>query len=235
MIVTKHGKGTLKSVPAGGRSVTRAGARLRSVLVAPDPRRPADPSGEPDAVLLTLEQAVAAAHLPKAEPYMVIRLDDVPDDLSPVLASRPDAVLLADCRGAADLDRLSGRLAVAEAEGGVEDGSTAVLASVADGAAGLAALVAGRWLEPPNRRLAALTWDAARLAAGLGGGAEDALALARCLVPVAARALGLPALAADEDGATGERYAALRRMGYSGAVTRLPGEVAIINAAFDPT
>lgn len=236
MIVTKHGKGTLKFVLAGGRPLTRVGPGLRSVLDQPGPRRTGDPGGEADAVLLDLEQAVAAARPFETKPCLVIRLDDVPDDLAPALATRPDALLLADCCGTADLHRLSGRLAVAEAESGIEDGSTPVLASVADSAAGLAALVAGRWLEPANRRLAALTWDAARLAADLGGGAEDALSLARCLVPVAARAAGLPALAADEAGATSTdgRYAALRRMGYTGAVTRLPGEVAIINAAFDP-
>lgn len=185
-----------------------------------------------DAVALDLSQGLDLPFTPTPSPLVVIRVRADCDDLAAALALRPDAVLLPDCRGVADVDRIGSRLAVAEAELELADGATGIVASVADGAEGLVALLAGPAFAAAGPRLRALTWDAAGLAAAFGAGSGP-WGLARDLVPVAARAAGLPALAPEGScDAGGLRM--LRGMGYSGKVTSEPDEVAAINAAFGP-
>ncbi len=208
------------------------------MLILPGPGGPGGFAA--DAVL------VATQHLGRPgpngtdpRPRVVAHLGGDWSDLGAAVAHRPDAVLVPDCRGVADLDRLGARLDVAEAECGAADGATAVIASVADSAAGLAALLAAPSLS--SRRLVALTWDAARLATDLGA-APDVLhagpcGLAAALVPVAARAAGVAALAPDgsgENGSAAETCRMWRGLGYAGSLTRTAAEVAMVNSAFDP-
>lgn len=87
------------------------------------------------------------------------------------------------CSGGQELARLDGRLAVAEAEAGREEGTTAVLA-VLDAPAALLAL--GSFVGAP--RLAGLVLDGSALAALFGGLPETA----RLLIAAAAAAAGVP-------------------------------------------
>lgn len=208
-------------------------AAVRSVLLVslPDevPVQEALASGA-DAVILDFARAAALPLARPPVPLVAVRVARDQDDLAAVLAIRPDVLVLLDCRGLADVDRIAGRAAVAEAERGFKDGATGVVASVADGAAGLVALMAGPTFAGASPRLMALTWDPSDLRHAFGehGGAAG---LARGLVPVAARAAGLAALAPEDDGDTGDGGAS-RRMGYTGQLTRNPARIARINAIF---
>ena len=159
------------------------------------------------------------------------------EDLDAAVAADADGIVPADARSGLDLQRLGARLAVREAECGVAEGRTRILALPAAGAAGLLGLSA---IPGSSARLAGLGWDATALAAELGVRAESRalpapLALARVLTVVAARAAGVPAI----DTATvlqGEPFLTAclraRRDGFAGKFARDAAQVAAINAAF---
>ena len=154
-------------------------------------------------------------------------------DLDAVMAGRPDAVLLPGAVGAQDVQHLAAKLAVREAEHGLPDGVTRILAMAADSAAGVLALAS---LPGSSPRLLALGWDPAALAAGLGVDADASpVRAARDLLLIAAAAAGLPALdggmARDDLAAA---CAAARHDGFSGRFARRPDEIAVIAAAFPP-
>ena len=116
------------------------------------------------------------------------------DDFDAFGATPPDGVLLTACRGRADLQQLSVRLAVAEARAGIESGRIVILASVAqtpDAIFGLGGLMGA------SRRLAGLVFDPAALPRAMGSGFDPggmAAGAARSLVVFAAAAAGVPAL-----------------------------------------
>ena len=112
------------------------------------------------------------------------------DDLASALALRPLGIWLPGCVGAADLQHLGARLAVAEAECDLPDGSTRIIASASDTAAGVLALDR---LPGASQRLAGLVWDEAALGAALGPEADDgALRHARARTILTAAACGVP-------------------------------------------
>jgi citrate lyase beta subunit len=99
-------------------------------------------------------------------------------------------VLLADCRGAGDLQRVDIALGVAEARSGRQAGSTAIVASI-DSAAGLLQIAE---IGGKSARLAGLSWNAARFAGEMRTALDGAsVGHARIQVLVAARAFRLPA------------------------------------------
>ncbi len=178
-------------------------------------------------------------------PLLAVRIERVASEseLADIMPGRPDGIVLRGCRSPADVEQLAARLAVHEAELGIEDGATAILGSIADCAAGLMGLMAAGYVGLP--RLAGLTWDAARLAEDLR--AEPAsssvskpdsgpLALARTMTLVAARAAGILAIDTLEEPARPqslpEHCRMIRRMGYSGKMVRHAAEVTIVNGAF---
>ncbi|WP_238858163.1 aldolase/citrate lyase family protein [Faunimonas pinastri] len=160
-------------------------------------------------------------------------------DLDVVVTGGPDAVLLAACEGAADLQRLSARLSVREALHDLADGSTAIVASI-DTPAGLLLLPE---LSRAAGRLAALTWSAEALAVHLGIPANDPgdwphpLQLARSLVVFAASSSGVAALdTAAPPGTAPEPLRRLaesaRRDGFAGMLAAGPDQFTVLQEAF---
>jgi citrate lyase subunit beta/citryl-CoA lyase len=124
---------------------------------------------------------------------------------------------------------------VHEAEHGLEDGATRILAVAAESAAAVLALPS---LPGASPRLSALAFDPRSLAADLGADpASETVRHAKSLLVLAARAAGIAAIE-DPSSSPNDRdkfattCVAARRDGFSARLTRDPGEVPIINAAF---
>ncbi len=185
------------------------------------------PAADRAAARRAARDGLRAAGAARASLLRVVALDLVPadDDLDAVMPARPDAVLLRGAVGARDIQHLAAKLAVREAEHGLPQGRTGILAAPADAPDGVLALPG---LAGASPRLRGLVWDAGRLAAALG--VADAAAGpcrdARSLVVLAAAAAGVPAL----DGSPGaaEACADAARDGFSGVVAREAGEVPVI-------
>ncbi len=163
-------------------------------------------------------------------------------DLDAVMRGAPDGVMLPACRNGQALQHLGAMLAVKEAQCGLPDGSTRIVAIAAATAASIFAMGA---FAGASRRLAGLAWSAADLAADLGaemsrdanGAFTAPFFLARSLTLCAARAAGvwaIDAIAAECPGGPGLRLdcEAARRDGFDGKLAADPAQVAIINAIF---
>src|SRR5690606_23948172 len=93
-------------------------------------------------------------------PLAYVRVNDLGTgltdlDLAAVVSGRPDGIMLPKCVGGADLDRLTVKLRVHEAEAGLPDGAIRILPIITETAAGV--LAAGSYGEP-RPRLAGITW-----------------------------------------------------------------------------
>jgi citrate lyase subunit beta / citryl-CoA lyase len=170
--------------------------------------------------------------------------EPIEGDLAAVMPGAPDGIVLSGCRCAQALQHLGAMLAVKEAEGGLPDGSTRIIAGVGDTAASIFSMGS---FAGASRRLAALFWSADELATGLGAqtsrGADGLYTapfmLARSHTLCAARAAG--ALAIDAAYARSAAGAGLRldceaarRDGFDGKLAIDRDQVEIINAAFTP-
>lgn len=185
---------------------------------------------EPD----TLPDAASLAALRARAPDLRIHLRiDAAEAPGPALTLAQDGVA-AVVAGAGDLARLANRLAVHEAEAGLPDGATRIVALIGSAAGVLGA--AG--LAGASPRLAGLAWDAEALAGDLGieldlSGAWPApLAQARGQVVLAARVAGVPAfemVRRDSASLAGTAEAA-RLDGFAGIAVRDPAEAALIAA-----
>ncbi len=236
--VTKHGKDRFNSDHSGEWTLVNAWAAAHSILTVADGNAATalHAARECGAGAVVIDVAMLSNPLPSRGPFplLAVRVARTCDDVSAVLSGRPDAVLVSDCRGLADIDRVAARLAVAEAEHGLDDGAIGIVASVADGLEGLAALVGCASFAAATPRLKALTWNAERLAAAVGEPKEVAT-LVRGLFLAAARTAGLPALAPDgPDGPAGylDSCRVLNRLGYAGRLTQAVARVVDINRAF---
>ena len=163
-------------------------------------------------------------------------------DLDAVMPAGPDGILLPKTSGGLDVAHLGAKLAVREAEHGLGDGATRILAVAAGTARGLFALGSFTDASP---RLEGLAWDADGLSADLGagrnrdaaGGATEPLRLARNLMLFAAAAAGVDAIDTafadlrDLEGLALECRAA-RQDGFAGKLAVDPAQVAVINEAF---
>ncbi len=157
------------------------------------------------------------------------------DDLDALGQTPPDGVILSACRGRAEIQQLSIRLALYEARAGMEHGSIAVIASVAqtpDAVFGLAGLVGA------SRRLVGLALDPASLPRAMGGGFRSdsvAVATACSLVAFAAAAAGVPGLVFAPALAAGEFEAfcaAMRAEGFTGVIADDADQLSRIAAIF---
>lgn len=242
---------------------------MRSLLFAPGdtPRKLEKAFGSgADAIILDLEDSVAEAMKAEArgcvadflktaargvgQPKLIVRVNALDTgwtdaDLAAVVPGRPDAILLPKAGSGADLQDLGARIAVLEAEAGLEDGAIKIHALMTENARGMlnAATFGGK-----TARLAALTWGAEDLAADIGASANrdergvytDVFRLARTLTLMAAADAGVDAVDTvytdfrNMEGLADECRAAVRD-GFSGKLAIHPAQVAVINAAFTPS
>lgn len=149
-------------------------------------------------------------------------------DLAAVIPAAPDGVFLEDARGLISLRRLAVKLAVQEAEAGLADGSTRIVALATQTAGGVFGLGA---YAGATRRLAGLAFDGA----GLPGGAVTTLARSMLLLGAASAGVGAIDVSAEEfteTDATRASCVAARRDGFIGKAALSLEQVAIIEEIF---
>jgi citrate lyase subunit beta/citryl-CoA lyase len=197
-------------------------------------------------------RAAAAAFVAEARrlatrPRLYVRVNPfvsrlTEDDLDAVIAAAPDGVVLPKCLGGADVQRLGANLAVREAEHGLADGSTRIIAIATESARALFGFASYRGA---SNRLDGLAWGGEDLSADLGaetnrlpdGAYAAPYALARTLTlvgAVAAETRPIDAVATnfrDLDGLRAEALAA-RRDGFVAKMAIHPTQVPVINDVF---
>jgi citrate lyase subunit beta/citryl-CoA lyase len=217
-----------------------------------------------DALILDLEDSVAAANKPAARegaaqalteragdgPQLWVRINplDTPfalADLAAVVAGAPDGIVLPKAEGAAGVQRLAHYLDALEAQANLARGAVRIMPIATETPAALFTLGTYAGSSP---RLAALTWGAEDITAALGassnrdetGGYNFTCRLARSLCLAAAHAADVPAIETvypdfcDLDGLAASARAG-RREGFSGMMAIHPDQVGLINAAFTPS
>lgn len=166
-------------------------------------------------------------------------------DLTALVPSRPAGIMLPKAVGAEDIERLSAKLRVHEAEFGLADGSIRIVALITETARGL---LAAPSLRRPLPRLAGLTWGAEDLSADIGarevrnstGRYTDVFRHARMMALLAATATETAAIdTVFVDFRNMEALAAecaeAERDGFTGKMAIHPAQVPVINAAFTPS
>src|SRR3984885_983977 len=179
-------------------------------------------------------------------PVLIVRANaldsgETDSDLDAVMAGAPDAILLPDSLGAASVQQLSAKLALREAQLGLADGATRVIA-VADTAQSLFTMGSYRG---SSARLIGVAWSAEALRADIGAETDrdslgdylGAYRLAReltLLAATSARVAAIDAAFADIRDLKGLRAEALaaRRDGFTGKMANDPAQVAVINDVF---
>ena len=160
------------------------------------------------------------------------------------MQASPFGIVLPKASGGVDVQHLSAKLAVREAENGLTDGAALILPIATETGASMFGL--GTYAGS-SRRLAALTWGAEDLSADLGtetnrdphGGYTPPFALARSLLLFGAAAAEVDAIDTvftafrDHAGFEADCRAA-RRDGFAGKLAIHPDQVAVINAVFTP-
>ena len=237
----------------------------RSFLFVPaDSERKLEKAGTcgADALIIDLEDSVAAAARPKARKLAAeflkkeydakiwVRINpldsaDALEDLKAVMPAAPGGIVLPKPRGAGDTIQLAKLLDVLEQESDLDPGATGILPVATERPAALFSM--GEYAES-TARLAGLTWGAEDLSTAVGASTNrdesgnwlPPYQLARSLCLFAAAAAGVPAIDTvytdfkDADGLA-EFAAAARRDGFEGMLAIHPEQVAIINQAFVPT
>ncbi|HEU6442949.1 MAG TPA: aldolase/citrate lyase family protein, partial [Microvirga sp.] len=162
---------------------------MRSLLFVPgDSRKKLDKAlaSGADTLLIDLEDSVdlnakeearcvaadfIAEHRPSPDrPRLFVRVNGlttglIDADLDGVMKVAPDGIVLPKSVGGADVAHLGAKLAVREAEFGLDDGATRILAIATENAAGVFAL--GTY-SGASHRLIGLTWGGEDLSADLG-------------------------------------------------------------------
>ncbi|KXF77394.1 citrate lyase [Paramesorhizobium deserti] len=239
---------------------------MRSLLFVPgDSERKLEKAlaSSADALILDLEDSVS---LPRKEaarelvaaflqsvpdgPLLYVRINDLAsdfaeDDLAAIVRAGPRGIILPKSNGGPDVVQLSARLNVHEAEAGLAEGTTGIIAIATETAIGTLSLASYRNATP---RLAGLSWGAEDLSAAIGartardedGNYTDPFRLARALTLFGAAAADVAAIDTvyinlkDEAGLKRE-CAAAERDGFTGKLAIHPAQIPIINAAFTPS
>jgi citrate lyase subunit beta / citryl-CoA lyase len=172
--------------------------------------------------------ALRAARQQAANLKLYVCLGALDDDLDVATAAAPDGIIL-PARNGADVQHLGVKLAVREAELGLADGATRIVALVA---APDAVFQLGSFAGA-SPRLAALAFDAQAFAASLGIADLGAtpLGLARDLTLLAAKAAGVAAILVDAAANSADIYKAAKRDGFDAIVVRDPADIATLRAA----
>lgn len=241
---------------------------MRSLLFVPGDSEKKLEKGfgaDADVVIVDLEDSVApqnkvaareiaarfiAGNRQQTSSAIYIRVNDLStgltdDDLGVLVAVKPDGIMLPKSNSGQDVQQLSAKLRVHEAENGLPDGGIKILPIITETAAGVlaAASYAGA-----SARLAGLTWGAEDLSAAIGARAArddngrytDVFRLARSMTILAAGAAEVAAIdtvfPAFRDMAAFEAECAeAERDGFTGKMAIHPAQVPVINAAFTPS
>lgn len=190
----------------------------------------------------------AAAQTPR--PRLMLRVNPLDSgltdaDLDAAMAAAPDCVMLPKSLNGASVQHLGAKLAVREAQWGLVDGSTKIIAIATESARAIFGMDSYR---DCSRRLEGLAWGGEDLSADLGAetnhGADGAWAspyvLARNLTLFAAIAANVAPVDTvftnfrDLDGLRAEALAA-RQDGFTAKMAIHPAQVPIINEVFTPT
>lgn len=218
-----------------------------------------------DALILDLEDSIAPANKAAARqvtadfmravsseanrPRLIVRVNGLTTgltdaDLDGVMPGRPDGILLPKTVGGTDVAHLGTKLAVREAEFGIEDGATKVVALATETARGVFALGT---LAGASHRLAGVTWGGEDLSAVLGAEANrgedgrftEPYRIVRAFTLLAAAAAEVDAIDTvyvnyrDGEGLAAECREA-RRDGFVAKAAIHPAQVPIINEVFTP-
>lgn len=220
--------------------------------------------GDADCLFIDLEDSVALEAKARARevvsdflanrgdggPAMFVRVNAfdtgmTEDDLTAVMAVRPDGIVLPKSEHGRDVTRLDARLRVFEAESGIDDGVTKIVPIVTETAS--ATLNAGTY-HRSSPRLTAMSWGAEDLSADIGalerrhgdGRYRDTFRFARIQTLLGAVAAGVqpmdtvyPDFRDDEGFASECREAAID--GFTGKMAIHPTQVPIINETFTPS
>ncbi|GAA2867894.1 citrate lyase subunit beta/citryl-CoA lyase [Aminobacter niigataensis] len=166
------------------------------------------------------------------------------DDLRAIVPIAPDGIMLPKSNSGADVQHLSTKLRVHEAENGLPDGAIRIIPIITETAAGTLATAS---YAGASARVAGLTWGAEDLSAAIGARATrdgqgrytDVFRLARALTVLAASAAEVAAVDTvfvnfrDHEGLRTESLEA-ERDGFTAKMAIHPDQVAIINEAFTP-
>jgi citrate lyase subunit beta/citryl-CoA lyase len=239
---------------------------MRSFLFVPgdsERKLAKGPSSGPDALILDLEDSVAADRKQTARGMvhdylkgatrgalkLYVRVNALDTgltlgDLAAVMQGKPDGIVFPKCVGQRNLDLLATYLDALEAREGIEPGKTKILTIATESAAAVLALAAAPAKHP---RLVGHSWGGEDLMADLGalakgpapGQYDDTFRLARTVNLMASVAAGVTAydtVYPDIKNADGLRAEAndAKRMGYGGKIAIHPDQVAIIHEVFTP-
>ncbi|MER9134999.1 CoA ester lyase [Mesorhizobium sp. M0830] len=167
------------------------------------------------------------------------------DDLAALVPARPDGIMLPKSNSGQDVQHLSAKLRVHEAENGLADGAIKILPIITEMPAGVlaAATYAGT-----SARLAGLTWGAEDLSAAIGARAvrdehgryTDVFRHARIMTILAAAAAEVAAIDTvfpnfRDMAAFKAECTEAERDGFTGKMAIHPDQVPVINAAFTPS
>jgi citrate lyase subunit beta / citryl-CoA lyase len=166
------------------------------------------------------------------------------DDLAALMPAKPDGIMLPKSNSGADVQQLSAKLRVHEAENGLSDGVTKIIPIITETASGLLAAAS----HSANARLSGLTWGAEDLSAAIGARATrdargrytDVFRLARAVTVLAASAAETAAIDTvfvnfrEMDGLRAECLEA-ERDGFTAKMAIHPDQVQVINEAFTPS
>lgn len=241
---------------------------MRSLLFVPaDSERKFEKAlgSSTDAIILDLEDSVAHANKAKARdsaaslvsaaknqpkrPRLYIRVNALDTgltdaDLDGVMRAAPDGIFLPKSLTGADVQHLAAKLAVREAEYGLSDGATRIIAIATETAPAIFGLGSYRGA---SHRLEALTWGAEDLSADIGaetprladGTYTQPFALVRSLALFGAHAADVVAMDTvyphfrDAEGFRRDCELA-RRDGFTSKMAIHPDQVPVINEVFTP-
>lgn len=166
-------------------------------------------------------------------------------DLDQVVTNGLSGILLPKCTGGMDVQHLSAKLAVREAEADLPDGQIRIIAIATETANSLFQL--GSY-PGSSHRLEALTWGAEDLSADLGaetnrletGDYTDPYRLARAMLLMAASSAQVQSIdtvftAYKDEASLLRECEAARRDGFTGKMAIHPAQVPVINAVFTPS
>jgi citrate lyase subunit beta/citryl-CoA lyase len=186
---------------------------------------------------------------PDATRWVRINALDTPHwraDLAAIMPGAPAGIMLPKASGPEALQQVAAELYELEQRHGIASGTTRILPLISETPA--AALGIASYASASLPRLAGLTWGAEDLSSAIGAtrkrdsGGEwtDVFRLVRAQCLLAAHARGVAAVDTlyanfrDEDGTRCAAEAA-RADGFSGMLAIHPGQVPLINGAFEPS